>query len=398
MKSSKRTPTGISHIILPIIILALIGGMVFFALAGKGGKSSDNNPLSKALSGCKGENKVAMTHQPMDMADVSSVAPMGLTAGAHVTPIDHLYFYPKAGPRDKYPVYAMADGYISNIQVRGVNVSNGEQRPPEYRLEMQHTCRTTSYFDLITKLDDSITSKAPDASTKGYNGKIAIKSGQIIGWIGEQSLDTAIYDQELTLSGFISPKMYEGEPWKVHTDDFFSYFDAAMKMPMLAKNARTVEPRAGKIDYDQPGKLIGNWFKQGTNGYAGPKNTQVGDSSGRGYWSGHLAIIPYAYDPGIIVISIGDPGDGQPRAFQVKGNAPDPATISASSGVIKYELAQQPASPGQPQQQAGASNAQVQGVILVQVQSGEKLKAQVFLGKTATEVTGFTSTATTFER
>lgn len=332
----------------------------------------------------------------MDIGDVASVAPMGLTAGAHVTPIDHLYFYPKAGPRDKYPVYAMADGYITSIQVRGVNVSNGEQRPPEYRLEMQHTCRTTSYYDLITKLDNSITSKAPDATTKGYSGKIAIKSGQIIGWIGEQSLDTAIYDQDLTLPGFINPKTYEGEPWKVHTDDFFSYFSESLKAPMLAKNARTAEPRAGKIDYDQPGKLIGNWFKQGTNGYAGLKNTQVGDSSGRGYWSGHLAIFPYAYDPSLIIISIGDPGDGQPRAFQVKGNSPDPATISVSSGLVKYELTQEAPMPGQ--QQMGSGPLQIQGVILVQVQSGEKLKAQVFMGKTAAQVSGFSAAAVMFER
>ncbi len=395
MKQSKTTPQGFSHILLPIIIIALIVGLAMFAFAGKSGKGG---PTDGLLKDCKGKDKVAMAHMPMDMADVSSVAPMGLTAGAHVTPIDHLYFYPQAGPRDKYPVYAMADGYITSIQVRGVNVSNGEQRPPEYRLEMQHTCRTTSYYDLITKLDSSITSKAPDATAKGYSGKIAIKSGQIIGWIGEQSLDTAIYDQDLTLPGFINPKTYEGEAWKVHTDNFFSYFSDTLNAPMLAKNARTVEPRAGKIDYDQPGKLIGNWFKQGTNGYAGPKNTQVGDGSGRGYWSGHLAIFPYAYDPSLVIISIGDPGDGQPRAFQVKGNAPDPATIGASAGVVKYELVQEPPMPGQPQQQMGTGSSKVEGVILVQVQSGEKLKAQVFLNKTASQVSGFTSAATMFER
>ena len=54
--------------------------------------------------------------------------------------------------------------------------------------------------------------------------------------------------------------------------------------------------------------------------------------------------------------------------------------------------------PGQPQQQAGSGGSQVKGTILVQVLGGEKLKAETFLGKTAAQVSGFTSAAVAFER
>src|SRR3989338_6645233 len=119
---------------------------------------------------------------------------------------------------------------------------------------------------------------------------LSLKAGQLIGRIGGQTLDTAVYNMNLILPGFITPKLYDGEFWKIHTDDFFSYFNEPLKSQLLAINPRKTPPLSGKIDYDQPGKLIGNWFKEGSGGYAGVTgNTGVG-SNGRGYWNGHLSI------------------------------------------------------------------------------------------------------------
>ncbi len=333
----------------------------------------------------------------MNIEDIESVTPYGLIAGAHVTPIDHLYFYPKAGPRDKYPVFAMADGEITGITVRSVNVGTGESRPSEYRYEFKHSCQTYSYFDLVTKLDQSILDVAPDAATKGYSGSIKVKAGQEIGRIGNQSLDTAVYNSTLVLPGFIHPEMYKAEPWKVHTDDFFSYFNDPLKSQILALNARTEEPRSGKIDYDQAGKLIGNWFLEGTNGYAGPGSEQgkAGSGDGSGYWSGHLAIIYDAYDPSTVIISFGKFRDQGPHSFAVKGNTPDPATIDKASGVVKYALIQ-PVNHLAPTQ--GVMSEKIEGVVLFQVLGGEKLKVEAFPDKTADEVTAFTSAAQTYER
>lgn len=386
---------GFVHIGLFMIVLVLIiiGGVGFLVFSKQGEKNGNYQDQAEAswTKGCNSDNRVQMTNLPMNISDVKSFTPYGLTAGAHVTPIDHLYFYPKDGPRDKYPVYAMADGFITEITSRGINVDTGAQRPPEYRYMIQHSCETISYFDLITKIDDSILKEHPDAATKGMHGRFPVKAGQIVGWIGGQSLDTAVYNMNLTLPGFIHPKMYEAEPWKIHTDDFFSYFSETHQEQMLALSARKVKPYSGKIDYDQPGKLVGNWFKEGTNGYAGASNYGAGDGTGRGYWTGHLSVFYHHINPDLIIVSLGEYENGKPMSFAVLGNKPDPATITKESGVIKYELIYGPGSGSTIQ------NTQVKGVVLFQVLDDEKLKVEIFPNKKGTQVNGFTAPIT-YER
>ncbi|HET8670370.1 MAG TPA: hypothetical protein VFM05_06990 [Candidatus Saccharimonadales bacterium] len=387
--------SGFAHLGLLLAIVFVVSAVVAtgFLVFTKNKTVDNRQPYGETswTKGCTSNDRVPMTHLPMNMKDVASFTPYGLTAGAHVTPIDHLYFYPQPGPRDKYPVYAMADGFITEITVRGINVDTGAQRPPEYRYMIQHSCQTISYYDLITKLDDSIIRQYPDAATKGMSGRFPIKAGQIVGWIGSQSLDTAIYNMDLILPGFITPKMYEAEPWKVHTDDFLSYFSKEHQAEINKLNKRKAQPLSGKIDYDQPGKLIGNWFKEGTNGYAGANGYGAGDGTGRGYWSGHLAIYYHHIQSDKIIVSLGEFKDGDPMAFAVAGNAPDPATITKNSGVVTYELIQAP------RNDEVSLDTTVRGVALFQVLDGEKLKVEIFPDKKGSEVTGFVSPVT-YER
>ena len=196
---------------------------------------------------------------------------------------------------------------------------------------------------------------------------------------------------DLTLPGLLSPELYEtSEFWKIHTDDFFSYFDEPLKSQMLAKNARTAEPRSGKIDYDQHGKLIGNWFKEGTNGYAGANQEE------RVYWSGHLAIFYDALDPERVVVSIGQFKDGQPGAYYVRDSRPDPATIGTDSGVVKYELIDTYGFTEE--EEMRFTSLPVAGTILFQVLWNESLKVEAFVGIPADQVDGFTSEAVRYER
>lgn len=388
MTTKRLRQSGFAHLgfLLVILVLVIVGGIGFFVFSKQNSTTGQQQSAERSWTeGCDSDERVQMSNLPMDPSDVKSFTPYGLTAGAHVTPIDHLYFYPKDGPRDKYPVYAMADGYITEITVRGINVDTGAERPPEYRYMIQHSCQTISYFDLITKLDESIIQEYPEAATKGMHGRFPVKAGQIVGWIGGQSLDTAVYNMDLTLPGFIHPELYVAEPWKVHTDDFFSYFSDEHQAQMLALSERKVQPYSGKIDYDQPGKLIGNWFKEGTNGYAGVSGYGAGDGTGRGYWSGHLAVFYHHINPDIIIVSLGEFEDGKPMSFAVLGNKPNPAVITKDSGVIKYELMYGPGSGSTIQ------NTQTKGVILFQVLDGEKLKVEVFPDKKGSEVSGFVS-------
>ena len=97
-----------------------------------------------------------------------------------------------------------------------------------------------------------MTSMNPDLERQIKSGDlhVAVKAGQEIGRVGGQSLDTAVYNLDLKLPGFVKPDSYVMEPWKIHTDDFFKYFSGQNKNDMLALNPRKIEPYGGKIDYD----------------------------------------------------------------------------------------------------------------------------------------------------
>jgi hypothetical protein len=401
MKQYKNSQSGFAHLGIFLILIVVVGVVGFAGWQVK--KNQDNKSQSSEqsigdarLKDCKGNGMVKMTHMPMDIEDVQTVVPIGALAGAHVTPIDHLYFYPKdMQNRDAAPVYAMADGTIISYQERTQNVDTGSAKKGEYRIEIQHNCDIVSYFDLLTSLDESVKSKLKQGS--GQN--IPVRAGQVIGRVGAQSLDTAIYNYGMTLKGFVKPDSYKAEPWKIHTDDFFKYFDDSIKEQMLAKNVRKSEPRSGKIDYDIEGKLIGNWFEVGTNGYAGPKEYQNGRNpgGGRGYWSGHFSITPDVIEPTVTNLSFGD-YQGQAKQFSAKDGSDDPAAVDKAAGIVKYELVQFNYPSGSPTGGVMVRSQSVQGVALLEVLDNNQIKMEVFPGKTAAQIGAFTSAAKTYER
>ena len=353
------------------------------------------------LSGgkCEGEGSVKLGALPMDEEDFSSLVPYGLMVDAHVTPIDHMYFEPASRDSaiDAYNVYAPADGVITEIQRRDRSGDGGEVKE-EFRLVITYTCTFLSYYDLITVLDPEILQEASELETSDYaRTEISVNEGQLIGKIGKQTLDFAVWDTTKPLTGFVVPEHYEREPWKIYTANPFDYFADDAKEILLAKNLRTVEPIEGKIDYDIDGRLVGNWFEDGTNGYAGSNRDK--------YWEGHMSIVYDHIDPTVIIISIGN-FDGQSRQMAVRGNEPDPAEVSMDTGLVKYELInfQYVRSDGQPIEGDFEPNMKVIegqelfGTVIFQLIETRKLRMEVFPGKTSAEVLGFTAEAKIYER
>lgn len=393
-----------SHILALLVVLVVVAvtGFVGFTVYKKSQPKSAEAGLGQWKNNCSGTGIVSMRHSPMDLDEVGSIMPLGLLAGAHVTPIDHLYFYPKdMQHRDAAAVYAMADGYIVDFSERTTNVDTGTAKQGEYRIVMQHSCSFYSYFDLMTSMNTDLLQKL-----QAGDRHVAIKAGQELGRVGAQSLDTAIYNLDLKLPGFVNEESYKAEPWKIHTDDFFKYFNEPIRSQMLALNPRKVEPYSGKIDYDIAGKLRGNWFEQGTNGYAGPAEFANGASGhdGKGYWSGHFSIAPDAIDPTKIDISFGS-YQGKATQFTALSALPDPAQVGPSDGMVKYELTEYKIMGGNVDQMHPAPTGTatgaiaVKGTVLLQVQSGgSKLRMEAFPGKTATQVTNFTNAAKIYVR
>ena len=164
---------------------------------------------------------------------------------------------------------------------------------------------------------------------------------------------------------------------------------------------RTTEPISGKIDYDIDGKLVGNWFLEGTDGYSRDY------TNNERYWLGHLSIVYDAYDTDTIILSIANYEGEDSRQYAVKGNSPNPASIGVDNGLIKYELVRynyftSDGTPWDNKQLAKGirikSNDAVESVVLAQLIENRRLKFEVFHGKVGSQVNGFSDKAKIYER
>jgi quinol monooxygenase YgiN len=359
----------------------------------KGKNLSHNN--------CSGEGPVTLGTSPMKEEDFVFLIPYGLMIGSHVTPIDHQYFSPTDfySPRDTYEVMAMADGKIVDIQHRLMPPSEYDLNgTDEYRIVFMHTCTFFTYYDLVTSLAPDILEEFNRSKNNNYATlDFEVQEGEVIGWIGGQTLDFAVWDTEITLEGFVVPEHYESEAWKIHTADPYNYYSDELKELLTEKNLRTTEPIAGKIDYDIDGKLIGNWFEEGTGGYAG---------NGENYWDTHLSIVPEHIDPTATMISIGD-FDGEAKQFIISRDSQDPSTVSTDSGLVMYDLydLEYLKSDGSSWDRftlvknvRTEPTQQNNGCILFQLIEDRRLKVETFPDIVCSESFQFTSNSIIFER
>lgn len=340
---------------------------------------------------------------PMKPEDFSIIVPYGLMVGGHVTPIDHQYYSPTVfrSPRDTYGVRAMADSTLVRIQPRVKPAGT------EYRMHFAVTCTFLYYYDLVTSLAPDIQQAYDEAVRSKRPLRISVRAGQLVGRIGGQTLDFAVWDTTKKLSGFLVPEHYDAEPWKVYTADPLAYVTVGLRSLMLSKYVRTAEPRSGKIDHDIDGRVVGNWFEKGTGGYEGTRGTST-----PAYWTGHLAIAPDLYDPTAFLISVGSlapPGDGPSRnQFSLRRAAPNPNTVGVAAGLVRYELADWryiKAGGNEWDRLSSATGVRLEndrspprGCALVQLMSQRTLKFELFLSTPCSAIAGFDAAARVYER
>lgn len=439
----KKNQNGFSHLLLFLILVAVIGVIGFAGYRVFSSKKSgatlpslsttrqtvvyDKQASQQLTNGkCSGTGSVNIG-PPMPVNQIGFILPYGIVVGGHVTPIDHQY-YNGLDPhalRDTYDVIAPANGIIVDIEHRGTKTNT----PPhtvdvpssdEYRLVMAHTCSFLTYVDLVTSLSDQVKSKLPsgwqpNGNSAGVN--IPITKGEVIGHIGGQTLDFAVWDLSKPLKGLVNTTDYTAEGWKQFTAQTSEYLDPSIKAQVTAKYIRSAAPIDGKIDYDVDGKLIGNWFQVGTGGYHASSNTA------QNYWAGHLSIAPDAIDPSVYIASIGDfssytttstyqQDTGSSGAIQLmlKSALPDPAVVGTNTAAVKYELVQKHyvLPSGQSWDNSSlatgikvmspSANDQVIATAMAQLTGSRTLKFEVFPGKTAAQVTGFDVSAKTYTR
>ncbi|MBI4162962.1 MAG: hypothetical protein HY513_04725 [Candidatus Aenigmarchaeota archaeon] len=340
---------------------------------------------------CKG-TKTKFDFAPVNLEKTKVFLPLGLMTGSHVTPIDHHYFQDFDNEGYDIEIYSPGDGYITDV-----GHMPGAKSGEDYRVVIEHTCTISSTYIHLGTFAEKFRPYAPENYARL---RIPVKAGELIGYY-EKNVDYNLVDEEVTLTGFANPESYRAEPWKIHVPNTYEYFNEPVKSKLIGITLRTTEPISGKIDYDIDSKLVGNWFLEGTGGYSGESTSRTG------YWLNHLAIAYDAYDPERIVFSIGNYEDQDSRQFAVKGNAPDPASIGVEDGLVKYELVEYDwyMLDGNPWDRISPANGIItkpfdiaQGVVLVQMTGPRKIKFEVFPGKTASQINGFTEGAKIYER
>ena len=366
--------------------------------------TSGTRDLDLSHGTCTGEGARPLTASPMRLTDVGWILPMGMMTGGHVTPIDHQYYYPAdfhSAP-DTYKVYSPMDGYIV-----GVGIEKEQVNPPDkISVTIEGSCTFWVMYNLLTSLTPELSQQALPKPGESSAVRIPVTAGQVLGFIGGRTLDFSVVSSELTLSGFIVPEHYATEVWKLHVVDPFDYFEEPLRSQLLALDMRTVEPRGGKIDYDIDGRLIGNWFVEGTNGYAG----YFPDRQPRpaNYSSTHLAIVPDGIDPSVYSISIGSLLPNEQNQFGILGNGPDPAQVSVGTGLVVFELVQIGYIDAEGHIMHGLDHfvsglrrndsQQVIGTILMQLLEDRRLRVEAFMGRRASQVDAFTNAAVIYER
>ena len=352
---------------------------------------------------CEGTGPVMFNNSPMKIEDINFLMPYGQIVGGHITPIDHMYFYSLkgSGGREAYEVLAIQDAFIFNIETREIGVESQQKQEADYRLDMVHTCTFGSYFDLVTKLSPELEKKWKE--NRNQNGDFTgayVKAGEVIGYVGEQSLDFGVYNYSNPLN-FINPEAYESvEPWKIYTDDPFLYFADDVRENLLKKMMRRPEPRIGRINYDVDGTLSGNWFEVGTNFYEGIDRSK--------YWDGHFSLSLNDIDPNYWQIGIGFL-EVYENTFIIQGN-PIPLEVKVGSGKQIYELVTfrmfVENNPGkdwfrEPHEEGDTLSiglGNVVGYVMLELIDTQLLQLEVFLNTKKELIKDFTDQSRTYER
>lgn len=130
-----------------------------------------------------------------------------------------------------------------------------------------------------------------------------------------------------TLTGFVNPARYGDDT--LHADGPLKYFEEPLRSQLYARVQRVGGELDGKIDYDVPGRLNGNWFE---------------DSPGTSF---SASFVYDTYDPSQVRIAISTFMSGVTffGTFTTAPGDPLPRDVSAASGIVRYSLIQSRTGP-----------------------------------------------------
>jgi hypothetical protein len=318
-----------------------------------------------------GTGTVEFTVVPLEYGTFDAINPMGhMNLPQHPIPTSAGGFNFSANGYNK-DVKAPADGLITAIRFTHVYGPDNMTSFPDYAVRIYHTNTFLTWYDHLSAIDEAILAKT-GALQEGWNKtRVSVKAGDVFGKTAASpkqvvGLGMYAYDKEKTLN-FINPEKYG--PFGAHAVFAFDYFKEDIRRQLFTTYIkRNAEPRGGKIDFDEVGKLSGNWIVEGSD--------VIKSADSWNYW---LAFVYDMYYPESRRISIGvELGKTINRlngllTQPVEG--PEYTDVTASTGPAVYKLAD--AVEGM---NSLPTSADIKYTLLAQVVAEHKIKVQLFEG------------------
>ena len=298
----------------------------------------------------------SFTNSPIEVSKINFGLSLGwIQPSGHTIPTDHVYFwYSNPNNSTTLPVYALCPGKIEHIltvPVMGIK---------ECKVWFRVNEKFSYYLDHIV-LDPSLAENS------------LVTAGQKIGTTGYgTSIDLGAIDETITLSGFVNPKRYYSE--ELHCGKPYTYFTEPLRSQLYALVDREGTDKDGKIDIDVPGRLVGNWFLDGSVFY----------TDGPDGWDKELSFAFDIQHPSIVLVSIGGT-IGLTGKWTIPDDALLPSQVSVASGKIAYRL------------YGSKADWQQRGLMIVQMTDDTHIKVQVFPASTASDAS-FDANAKTYAR
>lgn len=335
---------------------------------------------------------VTFTHLPTELDKMKEFAAVG-----------QILFIPKAhcgfGVKDfnfsepDIPVYAMADGVIHNIRYE-TKIQEFFKAPDsligtEYddlTLHIYLSKTEEMHYGHLGKLAPEILEQAPNLVKGSTENRVSIpiKMGQIVAYIGVHPGFDIGYIDTKSEPYFANPDRYDASyrSAKPFTDNLLP----GLRDEIWKINPRTVEPRGGKINYDEEGAISGNWFLEGyVADYDDWSNQLIIAYHER--WADRITISdasPTLYGPQ-------NPSERRTSLWWIIGNTPAPEEVSQSTGLTKYNVTA-------PYNISATNNPDSEGTVLIEMIAVDRLKFEFVEGKLPDEVEGFSENAKVYER
>jgi hypothetical protein len=354
-----------------------------------------------------GKPVTQFTNAPVDLNSISQIIPLGACdsgaaigaggAGAHNIPTDHMYpsYINRSIPN---PLYMVADGNLIKI-----DFNPGRWEPPsgqsgkldDYGMLFQFSETLFLEIGHLTQIAPEIRQTLGTLHEGSNYFNLPLKAGTLLGSGGGSPMlgtfDFWAWDFN-SKPHFVSPLRYGTGAYCVSPID---YYPEPLKTQLTNLLPERAAPRAGSYDYDIDGKLVGNWFLVTSD------DKLV-----------HTPLLSFCYDnlkPS--QVEIGDSLVG--KVWKVVNNTPDPATIDATSGLVKFVIQDKSAedkdafiaklkSQGLDQStidyKMSAWTPPPSDVMMVQMLAPRKIKMELFSGTSPSQIMAFTDKAIEFER